>query len=101
MTTDAIGTGACVVGRIRIKDPVRWARYRDGVAATLRPFDGVLVARGRDAKVYCGAADETDMVVLRFPSPAAAEGWYASAAYQALIPLRDEAADVVIVGYAV
>jgi uncharacterized protein (DUF1330 family) len=29
-----------------------------------------------------------------------AQGWHASAAYQALIPLRQEAADVVLTTYA-
>ena len=41
------------------------------------------------------------MVVIRFPSIDAIDRWYHSDAYQALIPLRDEAADVTIVGYAV
>jgi uncharacterized protein (DUF1330 family) len=92
-------SGACIIGRIRIVDPVRWAVYRDAVPATLAPHGGVLVARGHDATALAGAADETDMVVIRFPSVDAVDAWYASAAYQALIPLRDAAADVVIVRY--
>ncbi|WP_442985383.1 DUF1330 domain-containing protein [Sedimenticola sp.] len=36
----------------------------------------------------------TDTVVIRFSSLDAANGWHASAAYQALIPLRQMAADV-------
>jgi len=39
-------------------------------------------------------------VVIRFPSLADAQGWHASAAYQALIPLRQEAADVILTTYA-
>ena len=88
-----------VIGRIRIRDTAKWILYRDGVAATLVPFDGAVVARGHDAWILTGASDETDMVVLRFPSRADADAWYASDAYQALIPLRDQAADVTIVGY--
>jgi uncharacterized protein (DUF1330 family) len=41
-----------------------------------------------------------DIVVIRFPSLADAQGWHASPAYQALIPLRQEAADVVLTTYA-
>jgi uncharacterized protein (DUF1330 family) len=41
-----------------------------------------------------------DIVVIRFPSLGDAQGWHASAAYQALIPLRQEAADVVLTTYA-
>lgn len=92
-------TGACIVGRIRVVDPVGWTAYRDGVAATLVPFDGVLVLRGHDAQALAGASAETDVVVIRFPSMDAIDAWYRSPAYQALIPLRDAAADVTIVAY--
>jgi uncharacterized protein (DUF1330 family) len=92
-------SGACIVGRIRVKDHERWARYRAGVPATIAPFDGEVVARGHDAKPLAGSSSETDMVVIRFPSMEAVEGWYASQAYQALIPLREQAADVTLVAY--
>jgi uncharacterized protein (DUF1330 family) len=92
-------TGACIVGRIRIKDPERWAIYRAGVPATIAPFGGVTVARGRDAQVLAGASPETDLVVIHFPSLEAIAGWYASDAYRALIPLREAAADVTLVAY--
>ena len=92
--------GACIVGRVTVKDARKWAAYRAGVPATLSPWNATLVARGAQPVVLAGASDETDMVVIRFPDLAAVRGWYDSAAYQALIPLREEAADVVIVGYA-
>jgi uncharacterized protein (DUF1330 family) len=38
-------------------------------------------------------------VVIRFPDLKAVDGWYASAAYQALIPLRQEAADMDLLSY--
>jgi uncharacterized protein (DUF1330 family) len=37
--------------------------------------------------------------VLRFADPAAARQWHDSPAYQALIPLRAEAADVDLTAY--
>jgi uncharacterized protein (DUF1330 family) len=37
--------------------------------------------------------------VIRFPSVANVNQWFSSAAYQALIPLREQAADVVLVSY--
>jgi uncharacterized protein (DUF1330 family) len=42
---------------------------------------------------------ETDTVVLRFPDAESVAGWHCSAAYQALIPLRREAAEVLLVSY--
>jgi len=92
-------SGAMLIGRVRIKDQAKWAAYRDALPATLVAWQGTLVARGQDAIVLAGTADETDSVVIRFPSLAAIEGWYASDAYQRLTAIRDEAADVTIVGY--
>jgi uncharacterized protein (DUF1330 family) len=37
--------------------------------------------------------------VIRFPDAAAAHNWFTSPAYQALIALREQAADVVLVTY--
>lgn len=90
---------AYVVGRITIKDPLKWASYRDQVPATLAPWNAEVVFRGKPFAAFSGAADHGDVVVLRFADPAAARQWFESPAYQALIPLREEAAEVVLVGY--
>jgi uncharacterized protein (DUF1330 family) len=37
--------------------------------------------------------------VIRFPDAQALDDWYNSEAYQALIPLRTEAADVDLINY--
>ncbi len=90
----------CVVGHIRIKDPQAWDAYRSQVPATLAPWGAELLLRGRQQRVLAGAPVHTDIVVIRFPDQTAAEAWYASAAYQALVPLRERAADVDLVIHA-
>lgn len=90
---------AFVIGSIRVKDAAKWDRYRAAVPATLAPWRGEVLLRGRRVAVLSGEAWHTDTVVLRFPDVAAAEGWYRSAAYTALIALREEAAEVVLVSY--
>ena len=90
---------ACIVGRIRIKDPAKWVVYRDAVPATLVPFGGTVVMRGHHGFGLTDDRAETDVVMIGFPSVDAVRAWYDSPAYQALGMLRDEAADVVIVGY--
>ena len=55
--------------------------------------------RGKQAAAYSGASPHADIVVLRFPDLAAANGWFSSEAYQSLIPLRQEAAEVVLLCY--
>lgn len=90
---------AFVIGQITIRDPAKWAAYRDAVPATLLPWGAQLLVRGKRFAVLSGAHAHGDTVVIRFPDRAAVEGWHASPAYQALIPLRQEAADVVLIGY--
>jgi uncharacterized protein (DUF1330 family) len=92
-------SNAYVIGHIKVKDAEKWDAYRSGVPATLAPWGAELVFRGRNATVLAGTHGHTDVVVIRFPDRAAAEGWHASAAYQALIPLRQQAADVVLLAY--
>jgi uncharacterized protein (DUF1330 family) len=90
---------AYVIGQITIKDPIKWQQYRDQVPATLSPWKAELVFRGVKSSVLAGQHRHTDTVVLRFPDQAAVTGWYASRAYQKLIPLREEAADVDLISY--
>ena len=91
---------AFVVGHITVKNPVRWDEYRSRVPQTLQPWGGELVFRGQQLAVLAGACAHPDIVVIRFPSPEAVQGWFSSAAYQALIPLREHAADLVLVSFA-
>ena len=67
--------------------------------ATLAPWGAELVFRGEQVAALAGGHRHRDIVVIRFPDRAAAEGWHASAAYQALIPLRQQAADVDLLIY--
>jgi uncharacterized protein (DUF1330 family) len=90
---------AYVIGQIAIKDPDKWSAYRAQVPGTLAPWDGQVLFRGRTTRVLSGDYRFTDMVVLQFPDQDAARGWHDSPAYQALIPLREQAAEVVLVSY--
>ena len=90
---------ACLIGHITVKDEALWAEYRSKVPATLAPWGGELLLRGKRFAVLSGEHSYTDVVVIRFPDQAALDGWHASAAYQALIPLRQQAADVILLAY--
>ena len=90
---------AYVIGHITVKDAAKWEAYRSAVPATLTPWGAELVFRGSNATVLAGEHAQADVVVIRFPDRAAADGWHASPAYQALIPLRRQAADVVLLAY--
>lgn len=92
-------SAAYVIGHITIKDAQKWANYRNQVPATLEPFGAELVFRGRRIEVFDGEHAHTDVVVIRFPDEGAARAWRASPAYQALVPLRRQAADVTLLAY--
>jgi len=64
------------------------AEYRAGVPATLEPYRGRFVARGGKTDVLEGTWEPGRIVVLEFPDVQAARDWYASPAYQAILPLR-------------
>ena len=91
---------AYVIGHISVKDPAKWATYRSLVPATLAPWHAELVFRGEKLAVLGGEHRHVDTVVIRFPDRAAVDGWFNSPAYQALIPLRMEAAEVDLVSFA-
>jgi len=90
---------AYVIGHITVKDPDKWAEYRSRVPATLAPWGGEVILRGRRVAVLSGEHPHLDTVVIRFPDAKAAAEWYGSPAYQAIIPLREQAADVVLISY--
>ncbi|RLK51250.1 uncharacterized protein (DUF1330 family) [Alkalispirillum mobile] len=87
---------AYLIGQIRVRDSAKWAEYVAAVGDTLTPWGAEVVFRGRKANSFSGDTPFQTVVVIRFPTLQAVDDWHASAAYQALIPLRDEAAEVVL-----
>lgn len=90
---------ACVIGHLTVKDADKWAAYRSQVPATLAPWGAQLLLRGEKAAVLGGSHRHEATVVIVFPDLDSVNAWYASAAYQALIPLRTEAADVDLISF--
>ena len=75
-----------------IDDPVTFERYRAEVIATLTPYQGKFLVRGGNAAVVEGDWPFERTVIVEFPSRQNAEAWYASPAYQAILPLRLQSA---------
>jgi len=88
-----------VVGHISVKNAEMWAEYRSQVPATLESWAAELVLRGKLISVLAGKHPHSDIVVIRFPDKDAVNGWYSSPAYQALTPLREQAAEMVVLVY--
>lgn len=72
--------------------------YLEAIDATLAPFGGRFVIHGGD-KEHLEGASVGDLIVIGFPEREAARLWYASLAYQAILPLRtrNSAGDVFLI----
>jgi uncharacterized protein (DUF1330 family) len=79
---------AYVIAAETVKDEAMFDEYRKQVPATLAPYGGKFIVRGGKVTVHEGAWLHPRTVVIEFPSRAQAEGWYKSAEYQKIIPLR-------------
>ena len=82
---------------VKVKNPEKLKEYISQVPATIAAHGGEKVSRGKVVKTLAGDADYQIAAVFRFPSLEVLEGWYASAEYQKLIALRQEAADMNII----
>ncbi|MFJ7267865.1 DUF1330 domain-containing protein [Streptomyces sp. NPDC099050] len=73
-------------------------RYIEEIQATMDPFEGRFLVHGREVEVVEGSWPGT-IVMIAFPDLEGARAWYASAPYQALIPLRADhiAGDIILV----
>ena len=90
---------AYLVGHITVKDAEKWAEYRAQVPATLVPWGAEISFRGRCVEVLSGEHPYSDIVVIRFPNKETIHSWHFSPAYQALIPLRQKAAEMLLLSY--
>jgi uncharacterized protein (DUF1330 family) len=90
---------AYLIGHITIKDPAQWNVYVEGVRKSLIPFEAQVMFRGQRAAVLAGEHPYRNTVVIQFPDQPTLQNWYHSETYQQLIPVRDSAADVVIISY--
>ena len=90
---------AYLIGHITIKDSDKWKVYVEGVRKSLIPFNAEVLFRGKRAIVLTGDHPHENTVVIKFPDQSTLQQWYNSDEYQSLIPNRDEAADVVIIGF--
>ena len=78
---------AFLVASYTITDPEGYAPYPEAVAPTLEPFGGELVLADFESEAIEGQPHPV-MIIVKFPSKQAAHDWYASPAYQAVLPLR-------------
>lgn len=79
---------AFLIAAETVKDEAMFARYRKEVLPTIEAFGGQFIVRGGNLTALEGEWPHPRLVIIEFPSRAAAEGWYKSAEYQKIISLR-------------
>ena len=77
----------CIVC-VNVDDWDGFDQYRSRVMSTFEPFGARFLVRGGEFTVVEGEMPFERIVVLEFPSRDAAQAWYQSDAYQAVLPLR-------------
>ena len=90
---------AYAIDHVTVKNTLKWAEYRSRVPATLEPWKAELILRGKLTCILNGSHSHQDTVVIRFPDMEALNQWHASPAYQYLVPLRQEAADMDLLAF--
>lgn len=79
---------AYVIADVDVLEPGPYKEYQRQVQATLEPYGGRFLVRGGALEPVEGEYRPKRLVVLEFPDVAAARAWYASPAYQAILPIR-------------
>ncbi len=92
---------AFIVFHATVKDAEKFQSYKQSAWPTLAPYGGEVVQKGRKAAVLQGEHNHEVVVILQFPDLDAANAWYNSTDYQALVPNRNAAADLTIISYEV
>lgn len=82
---------AILVAIAKIKDPAKLQEYSAAALPTITAAGGSVVTRGKVKGVLAGSLDADSTLVAKFADVASANAWYNGAAYQALVPLRDQA----------
>ena len=78
-----------LVAHLDVRDRDAFREYERGVMRTIKPFKGWVLAAGPGGRAD-GGEPRNHNVIIRFPTLAAARGWWESAAYQEIVPIRLE-----------
>jgi uncharacterized protein (DUF1330 family) len=87
------------IGLIEVIDRDAWQQYVSAVGATIALYGGEVLFRGRMLEMKSGEHPHSLSVALRFPDVASATRWHDSPEYQAIVPIRDKGARVLLTLY--
>ena len=79
---------AYVIGEVNVTDPETYKTYAAKTSPIVAKFGGIYIARGGQTVPVEGAGPAGRIVVIEFPSLAAAKAFEASAEYLKVAPIR-------------
>jgi uncharacterized protein (DUF1330 family) len=80
------------VANYRITNPAGYKEYLAAVGPSLAAHGAERVVVDRDSELLEGSAGEVT-IVLKFATKAAAQAWYSSPEYQAIVHLRTDSSE--------
>ena len=84
---------AYIIVQISITDPATYERYRAIAPPSIEQYGGRYIVRGGKTEMLEGSWAPTRIVVLEFPTVAAARDWWSSPEYAPAKALRQSSAD--------
>ena len=79
---------AYVIARVQVADAEKYREYTKVTPGVIAQYGGRFVARGGEVATLEGPEETHRIVILEFPSMAAAKTWYSSPEYQKARRLR-------------
>ncbi|WP_372725516.1 DUF1330 domain-containing protein [Immundisolibacter sp.] len=88
---------AYLIYRAHVHDTEAYRAYMARTPAAIAAFGGRFLARGGETVTLEGEPETARVIIVEFPSRAAAQAFYDSDIYRAAIPFRHQVADVQMV----
>ena len=79
---------AYIIADVTVTNPEGYAAYRPLAAASVAAHGGRFIARGGEVQSLEGGWSPSRVVIIEFPTMAAARGWYDSPEYQDALKVR-------------
>jgi len=91
---------AFMLATIKVKNPEKFQMYLDKVQQLSLNFGAKLLAKGKVVRnITGGESDHGVTIVVQFPGTENIDSLFNSEEYQALIPLREEGADITMTSH--
>jgi uncharacterized protein (DUF1330 family) len=91
---------AFMLATIKVKDPEKFQVYLNKVQQLSINFGAKLLAKGKVVRnITGGKCDHGVTIVVQFPGTKNIDSLFNSEEYQALIPLREEGADIIMTSH--